>query len=112
MPSLVSFGAYFSCKNLTCKRGVENVVADHLSHLEGTRDDFETSLVQEHFPDEKIMAIQDYIPWYADFVNYLTCHVPPPYLTTQQCKKFLHDANYYLWYDPFLFRWCSDQVIH
>ena len=39
------------------KRGVENVVADHLSCLEGTRDNSKTSLIHEHFPDEQIMAI-------------------------------------------------------
>ena len=91
------------------KRVVENVVADHLSRLEGTRDDSETSLVHEHFPDEQLMAIRDYIPWFADVVNYLACHVLPPDLTTQR-KKFLHDANRYRWDDPYLFRRCSDQV--
>ena len=93
------------------KRGVENVVADHLSRLEGTRENSETSLIHEQFLDEQIMAIRDYIPWFADFVNYLSCHVLPPDLTTQPRKKFLHDANYYLWDEPFLFRRCSDQVI-
>ena len=93
------------------KRGVENVVADHLSRLEGTRENSETSLIHEQFPDEQIMAIRDYIPWFADYVNYLSCHVLPPDLTTQQRKKFLHDVNYYLWDEPFLFRRCSDQVI-
>ena len=93
------------------KRGVENVVANHLSRLEGTRENSNTSLIYEQFPDEQIMAISDYIPWFVDFVNYLSCHVLPPDLTTQQRKKFLHDASYYLWDEPFLFRRCSDQVI-
>ena len=43
------------------KREVENVVVDHLSRLEGTREDFETLLIHEHFPDEQVMAIRDYI---------------------------------------------------
>ena len=93
------------------KRGVENVVANQLSCLEGTRDNYETSLIHEHFSNEQIMAIRDYIPWFADFVNCLACHVLPPDLTTQQRKKFLHDAKCYLWNDPFLFKQCFDQVI-
>ena len=93
------------------KRGVQNVVADHLSRLEGTRNDSETTLICEHFSDEQIMAIQDYIPWFANFVNYLARHVLPLDLTTQQHKKFLHNANFYLCDDPFLFRRCFDQVI-
>ena len=93
-------------------RGVENVVADHLSRLKGTRENSQATVIHEHFLDEQIMAIRDYIPWFADFVNYLAFHVLPPDLTSQQRKKFPHDANRYLWDDPFLFRWCSDQVIH
>ena len=86
------------------KRGVENVVADHLSRLEGTRDDSEASLIHEHFPDEQLMAIRENTPWFADFVNFLACHVLPPDLTTQQRKKFLHDVHFYLRDDPYLFR--------
>ena len=86
-------------------------MANHLSRLEGTREDSKTSLIHEHFPNEHIMAIRDYIPWFMDFVNYLVCHVLYLDLTIQQRKKFLYDANCYLWDDPFLFRRCSNQVI-
>ena len=59
------------------KKGTENLVADHLSRLEGTRDDVP---VNDEFPDEKIFAIKDKraVPWFADYVNYLVAKVIPP----------------------------------
>ena len=37
------------------KKGTENLVADHLSRLEGARDDFP---VNDEFPDEKLFSIE------------------------------------------------------
>ena len=52
------------------KKGVENVVADHLSRL--TFEDRSTSstLIQDSFPDEQSMAVKALL-WFADIVNYL-----------------------------------------
>ena len=59
------------------KKGTENLVADHLSRLEGARDDIP---VNDEFPDEKLFAIEDKreVPWFADYVNYLVAKVIPP----------------------------------
>ena len=38
------------------KKGMENLVADHLSWLEGTRDEVH---VNDDFPDEQLLAIED-----------------------------------------------------
>ena len=50
-------------------KGTENQVADHLSRLEGTRDEVH---VNDDFPYEQLLAIEDKkpIPWFADYVNY------------------------------------------
>ena len=37
------------------KKGTENLVADHLSRLEGARDDVP---MNDEFPDEKLLAIE------------------------------------------------------
>ena len=52
------------------KKGTENLVADHLSRLERASDDVQ---VNDEFPDEKLLAIEDKreLPWFADYVNYL-----------------------------------------
>ena len=57
--------------NLTIKdkKGVENVVADHISRLVSETTS-EGLPIGETFPDEKLFALI-HCPWYADIVNYL-----------------------------------------
>ncbi|XP_073063936.1 uncharacterized protein [Primulina eburnea] len=43
--------------------------------------------------------------------NFLTAGELPLDLTYHQKKKFLHDAKFYLWDDPLLFKRCADQII-
>ena len=58
------------------KKGTENLVADHLSQLEGTRDEVH---VNDDFPDDQLLAIEDKkpVPWFADYANYLAAKVIP-----------------------------------
>ena len=51
------------------KKGLENVVADHLSRLVVESID-EHVPNKESFPDEQLMLVSQF-PWYADIVNYL-----------------------------------------
>ena len=77
------------------KKGTENLVADHLSRLEGAKDDVP---VNDEFPDEKLLAIEDKraVPWFADFVNYLVAKVIPSEFNYQQKKRFFaHLKHYY-----------------
>ena len=57
--------------NLTIKdkKGVENVVADHLSRLV-PESNSQGIPIGDSFPDEKLFALV-HCPWYADIVNYL-----------------------------------------
>ena len=59
------------------KKGTENLVADHLSRLEGASDEVQ---VNDDFPDEQLLAIEEkrVVPWFADYVNYLVAKVTPP----------------------------------
>ena len=64
--------------NLTIKdkKGVENVVVDHLSRLVSASTS-EGLPIGDTFPDEKIFALV-HCPWYADIVKYLvTGQIPP-----------------------------------
>ncbi|XP_065882260.1 uncharacterized protein [Euphorbia lathyris] len=70
------------------KKGVENVVADHLSRLQG--ESSEAVEIKETFPDEALYAVTS-LPWYADMANYKAGNILPPHLTYEQCKKFFHD---------------------
>ena len=92
------------------KKGTENLVADHLSRLEGARDDIP---LNDEFPDEKLFAIEDKkaVPWFADYVNYLVAKVIPPEFNYQKKKRFFAHLKHYYWEEPILYRHCADQVI-
>ena len=92
------------------KKGIENLVADHLSRLEGASDN---APVNDEFPDKKLLAIEDKraVPWFADFVNYLVAKVVPPEFNYQQKKRFFAHLKHYYWEEPILYRHCTDQVI-
>ena len=59
------------------KKRTKNLVADHLSQLEGASDEVH---VNDNFPDEQLLSIEDKraVPWFADYVNYLVAKVIPP----------------------------------
>ena len=59
------------------KKDTKNLVACHLSRLEGTSDEIQ---VNDDFPDEHLLIVEDkrVVPWFADYVNYLVAKVVPP----------------------------------
>ncbi|XP_042028517.1 uncharacterized protein LOC121782529 [Salvia splendens] len=98
------------------KKGTENLVADHLSRLEGLEEteDERKKRINEKFPDEQVLQVEareTYVPWFANLANYLVTGIIPEGLSSNQKKKFLSDTRTYVWEDPFLFRICSDGVI-
>ncbi|XP_061374695.1 uncharacterized protein LOC133316911 [Gastrolobium bilobum] len=107
------------------KKGVENLVANHLSRIqEKDLQDGPELKIGEEFPDEQILAINVILdlqleevkststpPWFADFANFKAAGEIPVDFTWKQRKKFLHDVKKYLWDEPFLFYSCADGVI-
>ncbi|CAN6560260.1 unnamed protein product [Malus baccata var. baccata] len=90
------------------KKGSENVVANHLSRLVQEED---VVPIPETFPDEQLMSIEVSMPWYADLVNYLASKVIPSEFNKNQRDKLKHDARNYVWDDPYLWKYGSDQII-
>ena len=94
------------------KNGSENVVADHLSRIvDENHGDGQILPLNESFLDEQLFVIQDKEPWYADFVNYLASGVIRDDLTFQERKKFFSMVEHYMWDEPYLFKYCPDQII-
>ncbi|CAL2271335.1 unnamed protein product [Prunus armeniaca] len=94
------------------KKGSENVIDDHLSRLvDENHGDGQILPLNESFPNEKLFVIQDKEPCYADFVNYLASGVIRDDLTFQERKKFFSMVKHYMWDDPYLFKYCPDQII-
>ena len=92
------------------KKGTENLVTDHLSRLEGPRDELH---LNDNFPDEQLLVIEDTkpVPWFVDYVNYLVAKVIPPDFSYQQKKRFFAHLKHYYWEEPILYKHCADQVI-
>ena len=97
--------------NLTIKdkKGVENVVANHLSRLV-SKTTFEGLPIGDTFLDEQLFSLI-HCPWYADIVNYLVIGQIPSQWTSQHKRKFLVDIKKYYFDDPYLFKYCLDQLL-
>ena len=50
-------------------------------------------------------------PWYADIANYFVTNQMLSHWTKQDRSKFLAEVKYFFWDDPYLFKYCSDQII-
>ncbi|CAN6560744.1 unnamed protein product [Malus baccata var. baccata] len=90
------------------KKGSENVVADHLSRMVHNE---ESLPIVETFPDEQLLSIKVSEPWYADLVNFLVSKRIPSTFTRHQRDKLRHDARFYVWDDPYLRKFCPDQIV-
>ena len=85
------------------------MVADHFSRV--VLESISHGLpIGNSFPDEQLFAIV-HCPWYADIVNYLVTGQIPPQWTSQQKRKFLADIMKYYFDNPYLFKYCPDQLM-
>ncbi|XP_074270854.1 uncharacterized protein LOC141594760 [Silene latifolia] len=93
------------------KKGVENVVADHLSRLINLNVDNGLP-INDHLPDDHLLSLSlGEAPWYADIVNYLVSGIIPHDYDYHKKKKFFHDVRHYYWDDPCLYKSCADGMI-
>ena len=93
------------------KKGSENVVADHLSRLtvDYTED---ASPISETFPDEQLMHIaHNPAAWFADTVKFLVTDQMPLHWGRQNKFQFLDMVKCFFWDDPYLFKYCPNQII-
>ena len=91
------------------KKGVENVVADHLSRLTIAHDTHSPPSNDEFF-EESLMELEK-APWYAHIANFLATGEIPSDWKEQDRKYFLAKIHSYYWEEPFLFKYCADQII-
>ncbi|RVW81866.1 Retrovirus-related Pol polyprotein from transposon 297 [Vitis vinifera] len=60
--------------------------------------------------DESLMLIE-VAPWYAHIANYLVTGEVPNEWKAQDKKHFFAKIHAYYWEEPFLFKYCADQII-
>ncbi|XP_024042762.1 uncharacterized protein LOC112099576 [Citrus clementina] len=90
------------------KKGAENVVADHLSRLTSEFCNVITP-INDSFPDEFLFSVTS-MPWYANIVNFLVTGKMPLQWNAQEKKKFFVEVKKFYWDDPYLFKYCPDQI--
>ena len=91
------------------KKGVENVVADHLSRLTMAQNTHNLPIFDE-FPDESLLAV-DSAPWFAHIANFLVTGELPTEWKAQENKFFHAKIHSYYWEEPYLFKYCANQII-
>jgi hypothetical protein len=57
------------------KKGVENTVADHLSHMQVTN--MQERPINDFLRDDMLLKVTDSNPWYANIVNYMVAGYVP-----------------------------------
>ena len=51
------------------------------------------------------------LPWFANIVNYLATRELPSEWNMEMKKNFLSQEKHYAWDDPYLYKFCLDQII-
>ena len=79
------------------KKGLENLVDDHLSRLELEENEASQVHINDSFPDEQLLVVSyaNWTPWFADIVNYLAAIIIPLDLTSQQKKRCFDELRHY-----------------
>ncbi|RVW69936.1 Gag-Pol polyprotein [Vitis vinifera] len=91
------------------KKGVENVVANHLSRLVIAHDSHGLP-INDEFLEESLMLIE-VAPWYSHIANYLVTRKVPSEWRNQDKRHFFAKIHAYYWEEPFLFKYCADEII-
>ena len=91
------------------KKGVENVMADHLSRL-AFEDPASDVPIRDSFPDEYLFLATK-CPWYADIANYLVTGQIPPQLAYRRDAAVFRDVCEYYFDDPYMYKYCADQIM-
>jgi hypothetical protein len=90
------------------KKSTENVVVDHLSRLT-TDSTSDITQINDYFPDEYLLFVA-IMSWFANIVNFLISGYLPAHWSTQDKRKFLNEVKNFYWDDPYLFKYCPDQI--
>ncbi|XP_021722462.1 uncharacterized protein LOC110689952 [Chenopodium quinoa] len=67
--------------------------------------------INEEFPDEQLHALNSGTLWYADLGNFLASGKFPASYTKAKKDQMRSIEKYYIWDDPYLWKYCADQLI-
>jgi hypothetical protein len=98
----------YSQEEINEKKGTDNIVADHLSKLtiDSTSD---IPPIDDYFLDESLLSLSP-MPWFANFINFLALGDLSAHWSIQEKRKFLNEVKNVYWDDPYIFKYCPDQI--
>ena len=91
------------------KKGVENIVVDHLSKLTIAQNTHNPPIFDE-FPEKSLLTVS-IVPWYVHIANFLVTGELLVEWTAQDKKSFHARVHSYYWEELYLFKYCADQII-
>ena len=90
------------------KKGVENVVADHLSRMNRGQDDKEP--IEDKMRDDHLYRVLDKDTWMIDIIRAIR-KMPLDHLDKNTQKKIISESKKYFWDAPYLFKLGNDGVM-
>ena len=84
-------------------------MADHLSRLTIAHNTHSPP-INDEFPEESLLRLEN-APWYAHIANFLATGEIPADWKEQDKKYFLAKIHSFYCEEPFLFKYCADQII-
>jgi hypothetical protein len=90
------------------KKGVENVVADHLSRMSRGQDDKEP--IDDKMRDDHLYRVLDKDTWMIDIIRAIR-KMPLDHLDKTFQKKIISESKKYFWDAPYLFKLGNDGVM-
>jgi hypothetical protein len=88
------------------KKGVKNIVADHLSRMQVTN--MQEPPINDFLCNDIILKVTDSNPWYANIVNFMVLGYMPP---GESKKKLIFESRRHLWEDPYLYMVWTDGLL-
>jgi hypothetical protein len=90
------------------KKGVENVVADHLSRMNRGQDDKEPT--EDKMRDDHLYRVLDKDTWMIDIIRAIR-KMPLDHLDKNTQNKIIFESRKYFWDAPYLFKLGNDGVM-
>jgi hypothetical protein len=90
------------------KKGVENVVADHLSRINHGQDDKEP--IEDKMRDDHLYRVLDKDTWMIDIIRAIR-KMPLDHLDRNSQRRMISESQKYFWDAPYLFKRSNDGVM-
>ena len=88
------------------KKGVENLVVDHLSCMSTT--ETKEPLINDFLRDDMLHKVETSHPWYANIMNFMVSSYVPP---GENRKNLTYESRSHLWDAQYLYRVRADGLL-